>query len=208
MKRTRKLINALTLSTKNASPQVLVGILMLFAMISSASAERIIGEPESYIDSAAVPKRAAPAQTTSTLTPAQEQELLTRVNNARINGRQCGSKYYKPVSPVTWNTLLEAAAQRHSNDMANNNWFSHYGTDGSSPWDRIREASYYPMLSGGENIAAGYSTVLSVMEGWLKSPGHCANIMSPYFREIGAAKAVDLNSTYHTYWTLDLASKR
>lgn len=92
-----------------------------------------------------------------------------------------------PISPVTWNTLLEAAAQRHSNDMTNNNWFSHYGTDGSSPWDRIREAGYYPMLSGGENIAAGYSTVLSVIEGWLKSPGHCANIMSPYFREIGAS---------------------
>ena len=52
------------------------------------------------------------------------------------------------------------------------------------------------MLSGGENIAAGYSTVLSVIEGWLKSPGHCANIMSPYFREIGAAKAVNLSSTY------------
>jgi uncharacterized protein YkwD len=34
---------------------------------------------------------------------------------------------------VTWNTLLEAAAQRHSNDMANNNWFSHYETDGFSP---------------------------------------------------------------------------
>ena len=64
------------------------------------------------------------------------------------------------------------------------------------------------LSKSGENIAAGYSTVLSVMEGWLKSPGHCANIMSPYFREIGAAKAVNLNSTYHTYWTLDLASKR
>jgi hypothetical protein len=68
MKRTLKLINALTLSTKNASPQVLVGILMLFAMISLASAERIIGESESYIDSAAVPKRAAVTQATTTLT--------------------------------------------------------------------------------------------------------------------------------------------
>jgi uncharacterized protein YkwD len=129
------------------------------------------------------------------------------VNTARINGRQCGSRYYKKVSPVTWNTLLKATAQRHSNDMANNNLFSHYGSDGSSPWDRIREAGY-PLLSGGENIAAGYSTVLSVIEGWLKSPGRCANIMSPYFREIGAAEAVNLNSTYRTYWTLDLASKR
>jgi uncharacterized protein YkwD len=207
MKLILKLINALTLSTKNASPQVLVGILISLAMISSASAERTIGESESYIDSAAVPKRAAVTQTTTTLTQTQEQELLTRVNTARINGRQCGSRYYKPVSPVTWNTLLEAAAQRHSNDMANNNWFSHYGSDGSSPWDRIRAAGY-SMLSGGENIAAGYSTVLSVIEGWLKSPGHCANIMSPYFREIGAAKAVNLNSYYRTYWTLDLASKR
>jgi uncharacterized protein YkwD len=174
---------------KNASPQVLVGILMLFAMISSASAEGIIDEPESYIDSAAVPKRAAVTPTTTTLTQAQKQELLTRVNNARINGRQCGSRYYKKVSPVTWDPLLEAAAQRHSNDMANNNWFSHYGSDGSNPWDRIREAGY-PMLSGGENIAAGYSTVLSVIEGWLTSPGHCANIMSPYFHDIGAAKSL------------------
>ena len=180
---------------------------MLFAMISSVSAEIIIGESESYIDIAAVPKRAAVTQATTTLTQAQEQELLTRVNNARINGRQYVSRYYKPISPVTWNTLLEAAAQRHSNDMANNNLFSHYGSDGSSPWDRIREAGY-SMLSGGENIAAGYSTVLSVIEGWLKSPGHRANIMSPYFREIGAAKAVNLNSYYRTYWTLDLASER
>jgi hypothetical protein len=52
------------------------------------------------------------------------------------------------------------------------------------------------MLSGGENIAAGYSSVRSTVEGWLKSPGHCANIIGPYFREIGAAKAASPSFYY------------
>jgi hypothetical protein len=68
MKRTLKLINALTLSTKNASSQVLVGILISLAMISSVSAEGIIGESESYIDRAIVPKRAVHTTQTTTLT--------------------------------------------------------------------------------------------------------------------------------------------
>ena len=191
---------------KNASQQVLVSLLVSLAVVPAALAERIIDEPESYIDSTALPRQAVVTQTT-TLTQDQERELLTRVNNARINGRYCGSRYYKPISPVAWNALLENAAQRHSNDMANNNFFSHYGSDGSSPWDRIREAGY-PMLSGGENIAAGYSSVRSAIKGWLKSPGHCANIMSPYFREIGAAKAASPSFYYGTAWTLDLASRR
>ncbi len=70
---------------------------------------------------------------------------------------------------------------------------SHVGSDGSSFKDRI-EREQYTWSAAGENIAAGYRTVSSVMNGWLASPGHCKNIMSPNFTEFGAAE-----SNY--YWT-------
>lgn len=77
--------------------------------------------------------------------------------------------------------------------MADHETMSHVGSDGSSFKDRI-EREQYTWSAAGENIAAGYHTVSSVMNGWLASPGHCKNIMSPNFTEFGAAE-----SNY--YWT-------
>lgn len=58
----------------------------------------------------------------------------------------------------------------------------------------------------GENIAAGYDTVSAVMDGWLASPGHCANLMNPNFTQIGVACIRgSTGNAYGTYWTMDLA---
>jgi uncharacterized protein YkwD len=84
--------------------------------------------------------------------------------------------------------------------MANNNYFDHKDRDGRTPGDRAELAGYSGQQIG-ENIAAGQDTVRRVVDGWVSSPGHCANLMNPGFQELGAAYAVDPKSDSGIYWT-------
>jgi hypothetical protein len=95
------------------------------------------------------------------------------------------------------------AAQHHSQDMAANNFVSHTGSDGSSPWDRIRREGY-PLAAGGETIAAGYPGPPSVVAGWKGSPPHWSILMGDY-EDIGVGYAFNASSDYDHYWTADLA---
>ncbi|NJN16109.1 MAG: CAP domain-containing protein [Oscillochloris sp.] len=95
---------------------------------------------------------------------------------------------------------LVAAAQKHSKDMGDNNFFNHIGSDGSRFFNRT-EAADYTGNPGGENIAAGYPTPAIVMEGWLTSDGHRKNMLNCNFREIGVGYYYAANSTYRSYWT-------
>jgi len=92
-----------------------------------------------------------------------EPLMLQLVNDQRARGCNCGTAYYPPANPVSWNDLLETAAYAHANDMNKNNYFNHTGLDGSSPGDRIARAGY-PWRAYGENIAKGFTTEQSVME--------------------------------------------
>jgi uncharacterized protein YkwD len=130
-----------------------------------------------------------------------KQELLAAINEARSTARMCGATTYSATVSVTWNDDLAEAAYKHSADMATNHFFSHTGSDGNSPATRISQEGYH-WSALGENIAYGYPTVEDVIQGWLGSEGHCQNIMSPIFTEIGAAIA---GTTNIPYWTLDLA---
>jgi uncharacterized protein YkwD len=134
---------------------------------------------------------------------------LDTVNQARSVDRMCGSTSYPVAPPVAWNDTLAMAAFLHSSDMAVNQFFSHTGSDGSSPGDRITREGY-DWWTYGENIAVNYPTVSAVMEGWLASEGHCRNIMSSTFQEIGAAYAEGpyLGTPSAPYWTFDLATPR
>jgi uncharacterized protein YkwD len=98
--------------------------------------------------------------------------------------------------PLKVNGALEAAALTHANDMARRRWMSHRGGDGSSPFRRMA-AQGYTFQRAGENVAAGYASVDSVMSGWMHSPGHRHNILGK-FTEIGAACATANNGTI--YW--------
>jgi len=135
-----------------------------------------------------------------------DKQMLTRVNNARQQARGCGSSPYAATALLAWHCSLEAAAQRHSTDMAVNNIFSHTGSDGTNAGQRI-SATGYPWHAWGENIAAGYATVESVVTGWLNSPGHCANIMNPIVTEMGAASTSSASSDYQNYWTQVFADR-
>jgi uncharacterized protein YkwD len=101
---------------------------------------------------------------------------------------------------LTYQSQLTAAAQLHSADMACNNYFNHTAIDGSGPSERATRQGYSSSFIG-ENIAAGYSTPKVVVEGWMNSPGHKANILGADYTEIGVGYAYSSKSGYGAYWT-------
>jgi uncharacterized protein YkwD len=143
------------------------------------------------------------------MTP-EDQAMLDAVNAFRAGTRSCGEEgSFSPAAPLSWSCQLETAALAHSTDMANNRFFSHTGSDGSSAGDRAARAGF-SWSSWGENIAAGsaYYSVGAVLQGWIDSPGHCANLMRPYFTHLGAARYSDTSSAYGVYWTQVFGSPR
>ncbi|HAA10921.1 MAG TPA: CAP domain-containing protein [Cytophagales bacterium] len=127
--------------------------------------------------------------------PAQvdEQKILELVNEVRAKGCRCGRERMAPAPALTWNSQLEQAAQGHSNWMDDKGRFSHTGRRRSNTGQRVEEVGYSWNFVG-ENIAAGQITEEAVMESWLKSPGHCKNIMNPNFTQMAVA-------TSGPYWT-------
>lgn len=133
-----------------------------------------------------------------------KESMLKAINQARSEGRSCGETYYEAVSPLGWNSKLTAAAQVHAEDMADYNFFSHTGSDGLGVVERV-ETEGYAWSAVGENIYAGSPTSAEAVSAWLDSPGHCANIMSTDFSELGAACVEATDSDYSYYWTQVLA---
>ncbi len=131
------------------------------------------------------------------------------MNAARASGADCGSRgMFAATTPLAWNAALTQAALVHSDDMVAHNFFSHTGSDGSSAGARATAAGY-DWRTWGENIAAGQASVPSVVQGWMASPGHCANIMRPTFRDIGmACVSGGASNAYRTYWTMVLGTAR
>ncbi|MDX1302919.1 CAP domain-containing protein [Photobacterium sp.] len=136
-----------------------------------------------------------------------EQEMLTAVNAARATGYDCGGTFMQAVGALTWDADLEQAAFVHSSNMANYNFFSHTGQDGLIVGDRVINQGY-SWRAVGENIAAGQKDVNAVMTGWLNSPGHCKNIMSANFTQMGASFVMNSDTQYGIYWTQVFADPR
>merc|ERR1712226_658322 len=114
--------------------------------------------------------------------PAWLPEMLTRVNKERAD---------TGAPALCYNDKLIAAALTHSQDMADNNFFSHTGSDGSSAGDRATRAGY--AWNGiAENIATGQTTVEQVMDAWMNSSGHKANILNPAYEHFGVARVNNL----------------
>ena len=104
------------------------------------------------------------------------------------------------VVPVIENALLNEAAQAHAEDMAENNYLSHIALDGSTPADRVLEVGYdYAFIA--ENIAQGFVSEEDVMEAWMNSPGHAANILDPRAADFGLGLEDDT-------WVLLLGDER
>lgn len=115
-----------------------------------------------------------------------EQQVADLVNQERAaNG----------LAPLTLSTDLCDGARRKSQDMHDNNYFSHDSPTFGSPFDMMSSMGI-DFWAAGENIAMGYPTAEAVMEGWMNSPGHRANILSDAFTELG----VGYVDGYWTQW--------
>jgi uncharacterized protein YkwD len=135
--------------------------------------------------SSPAPLQTAPASTTSNPEfGVFEQQVFDLTNQQRA---QLG------LAPLSLNLNLNNAAERHSQDMAINRYFSHQGLDGSQPWDRMR-AQGYNYSRAAENIAFGQPTAQDVVTAWMNSAGHRQNILDPNLKEIGVGY-------YNGYWT-------
>ncbi|PAZ09092.1 stress protein [Streptomyces sp. SA15] len=102
------------------------------------------------------------------------------------------------LRPLAVDPLLTVAAQAHSADMVARAFYSHTSPEGSQPWDRAAAAGCR-RRSIGENIACGQRSPAEVVEGWMNSPGHRANILKPDFTHIGIG--FEGGGPAGTYWT-------
>ena len=134
--------------------------------------------------------------------------VIEAVNAARAEPRTCGNVPYPAAPPVTWQPKAAQAAQTQVDYLQQNNLFSHTGANNSNVGERLT-ATGYAWSVAGENLAAGYLDIATVMQGWLASAGHCANLMYADFTEIGVV-VIPGNSvnTYRTYWGMVLARPR
>jgi uncharacterized protein YkwD len=101
-------------------------------------------------------------------------------------------------SAVAANSALADLAQDFSEDMAQRGFFDHTDPDGKTPWDRAEKAGISNL--GGENIARGQADAAAVMDAWMNSPGHRANILNCDFKTLGVG--VQLGSG-GPWWTQD-----
>jgi uncharacterized protein YkwD len=154
----------------------------------------LIVVPAAFIG-AALTLTAAPAAasaTAPTATPGTSSDRLASwvIRYTNIHRAKHG------CAPVSRHTSLMATAQRHSWDMAKRGYFSHVSPGGSTFTARARYAGY--RFASGENIAWGYRTPAGVVNDWMKSPGHRANILNC------ASKRIGVGVSYRggvPYWT-------
>jgi uncharacterized protein YkwD len=100
----------------------------------------------------------------------------------------------RDLPPLRPERDLAKAARRHAADMAEHDYFAHESPEGSEPADRIFAAGYTRQATVGENLAWGEEhegTPARIVDGWMHSEGHKANILRPNFREIGIGLAYD-----------------
>jgi len=116
---------------------------------------------------------------------AQVESFVTAMNDHR-EAVGCGR--------LAWNVEVAAVAQGHSDDMVARDFFSHTNPDGDSPFDRMSDAGISFSLAA-ENIAWGYPSGDAVLQGWLGSSGHRANIENCSLTQHG----VGLTGTHWTH---------
>ncbi|WP_237289037.1 CAP domain-containing protein [Streptomyces gilvosporeus] len=166
------------------------------AATAASSSPRVTAAPGATADDGAgrtVPGADTPAGGSGGNSGSLARQVIAMVNAERAQ---------KGCSPLAVDARLQAAAQRHSDDMAARNYYDHTSPDGVGPGDRITSAGYR-WSTYGENIFKGPQDARTAMAGWMKSPGHRENILNCAFTQIG----VGVNSAANgPWWTQDFAA--
>jgi len=108
------------------------------------------------------------------------EQLLTETNLRRQE---------QGLPPLTMSSELSNAAAGKASDMFTNNYWAHTSPNGTTPWVFIR-GSGYEYIFAGENLARGFTTSQDVVNAWMASEGHRANILSGNYKDIGFAISV------------------
>ncbi len=131
-----------------------------------------------------------------------EDEVLKLTNEARTGGYDCKNKKMgagKILQPLRRQANLERAARGQAVNLSLYKYFDHTSlVDNSTVGERAKAADYKWMKIG-ENIAAGQLSPQTVVDGWLHSYGHCLNIMTPDFTELGVSYIRNLTKQ-RNYW--------
>lgn len=106
-------------------------------------------------------------------------------------------------APLSRNSLLDEAARLKAEDMAAKEYFAHWSPEGTSPWHWFNEAGY-AYASAGENLAVHFTDSGEVVDAWLDSPTHRANIMNGKFTEIGIGTAEGQYEGYDTVFVVQM----
>ncbi len=107
----------------------------------------------------------------------------------------------KGLKPLKLNAELTAAAKAHSRDLAKWDRISHYGSDGSNPWDRVKRTGFNARLAA-ENVGTGQVDFKEVLRGWKDSEGHNKNLLLPDATHMGIALVQDPRTEFKSFWTL------
>jgi uncharacterized protein YkwD len=119
----------------------------------------------------------------------QLQQIFDVTNAFRVNNRK---------AVLVWDDVAATTARKHSQDMANRNYFNHTGLDGTQPWDRFRrEGGRYSML--GENLAGGFYLSIDAFDGWVNSASHREGMLQPQ-TYLGVGFGHNASSTYVWYY--------
>lgn len=138
-----------------------------------------------------------PAQNTSSgQMNAFEKKVVDLTNQQRAKAG------LKPLSAS--NSALSKMARAKSQDMRDKNYFDHQSPTYGSPFDMMKKYGI-SFTSAGENIAAGQKTPEEVVNGWMNSPGHRANILNASFTTIGVGYVQ--GGSYGSYWTQEFIGK-
>lgn len=122
-----------------------------------------------------------PSQPSPTPYPGDVYSLGAEINEARAA---------RGLNPVMILPALNCAAKRHADDVGAKRVCGHYGSDGSSPWDRARDCG---TSANGEIVACGQGDANAAVGAWTLSPGHAAIMYDPGQKQMGVAM-------YQNYW--------
>ena len=158
----------------------------------AAGADARVPSAPSPDSSAPAPTPKPDASSAGACGNAFETQVFNLVNQERAK---------KGLKAFLCDPLAVRVAHDYSQVMCDKHWFNHTGPDGSSPFQRMEDAGIQ-FSSAGENIAAGQSTPSSVMQSWMNSAGHRANILGN-FTYLGVGYVACPGGNMGHYWTQD-----
>lgn len=150
------------------------GLVLAYANNEGATPSKVVNND--------IPKKEQPTQPVVIQKNTKVATQQSTPENLLVYTNEQRAKY--GLQPLVLNTLLNDSAQTKAEHMKLNNYWAHIAPDGTTPWFFFTNAGY-SYSKAGENLACGFSDAESVITGWMNSPTHRANILTPEYTEVG-----------------------